>query len=56
MDIQKLHNELDSVLKELGYEKSINMKWGSIAIQIDFQAGKEVLTVSERRTRKQIKE
>jgi hypothetical protein len=52
MDIQKLHNELDSVLKGLGYEKTIEMKWGSVSIQIDFQAGEEVLTIIERKTKK----
>jgi hypothetical protein len=52
MEIQKLHNDLDQVLKGLGYEKSIEMKWGSITIQIDFQAGEEVLTIVERKTKK----
>ncbi|MFA5514632.1 MAG: hypothetical protein WDA17_06970 [Sphaerochaetaceae bacterium] len=52
MKIEEIHNELDNILKELGYEKTIDMKWGSIAIQIDFQAGKEVITITERRTRK----
>jgi hypothetical protein len=52
MEISKIHNELDSVLKSLGYDKTIDMKWGSISIQIDFQAGEEVLTVVERKTKK----
>ena len=54
METQKLHNELDSVLKSLGYDKTIDMKWGSITVQVDFQAGEEVLTIVERRTKKHI--
>jgi hypothetical protein len=52
MIIEKLHNELDSILKGMGYDKTIDMKWGSLSIQIDFQAGEEVLTIVERKTKK----
>jgi hypothetical protein len=52
MERPELHQKIDIALTEMGFKNSIDMQWGSIMIQVDFQAGKEVLTVKERTTKK----
>ena len=56
MTREKLFKELDALLSELGFADQIAQKWGSITFQINFQAGKEVLSVIERETRKPVAE
>jgi hypothetical protein len=53
MDRATLHKKIDDQLTEMGFQNSINIPWGSIMIQVDFQAGKEVLTIKERTTKKE---
>jgi hypothetical protein len=52
MERPELHQKIDLILNEMGFKNSIDMQWGSIMIQVDFQAGKEVLTIKERTTKK----
>lgn len=52
MERPELHQKLDELLDYYNWEKRPKIQWGSIMIQIDFQAGKEVLTVKERTTKK----
>jgi hypothetical protein len=51
---KELHDSLDDVLDDLGYEKNVDMEWGSILIQVQFEKGKIVLKIKERQTERPI--
>jgi len=52
MTREKLHKTIDQILDEMGFEKEVEVPYGSIKFEVKFEAGKEVLTVIERETKK----
>jgi hypothetical protein len=51
---KELHDSLDEALDELGYEKNVEMEWGSILIQVQFEKGNVVLKIKERQTERPV--
>lgn len=52
MTREELYEKIDALLTEMGFEKEVEIPYGSIRFEVKFEAGKEVLTVIERETKK----
>jgi len=54
MTRKELHDGLDDLLNEWGYDEEIPYHWGEISMRIIFQAGKITLKIRERETEKDV--
>ena len=57
MKREELHRAIDDWLDSCGFreKENIQMAYGAISIQINFEDGKEVITIRERETVKRLK-
>lgn len=51
---KNLHEALDKILDEMGFKEEFELKWGAIAFEVKFEAGRAILSVRERETRKNV--
>lgn len=55
MKRSELHTHIDEHLDSLGFKNDISLSWGSIVVQLNFENGREVITIRERETVKSVK-
>lgn len=46
------HKLLDDALAHAGFSDKTEVKWGSVVIEVKFEAGREVIRIKERETQK----
>lgn len=46
------HKLLDDALTHAGFSDTAEVKWGSVVIEVKFEAGQEVIRIKERETQK----
>lgn len=46
------HRLLDDALSHVGFTDTSEVTWGSVVIEVKFEAGKEVVRIKERETQK----
>lgn len=54
MERPVLHKHIDELLDKMGFKDNVSISWGSLAFEIKFEKGEEVLIVKERETRKRV--
>ena len=52
MTREDYHRLLDDALRHAGFSDTSEVKWGSVVIEVKFEAGKEVIRIKERETQK----
>lgn len=55
MTRKRWHYILDEALDAVGFQDNEDVKWGSVMLEVKFEAGREVITIKERETSKPIK-
>ena len=55
MKREDYHKALDELLDHVGFEDNTEVKWGSVSVEVKYEAGKEVIRITERETSKPIK-
>jgi hypothetical protein len=51
----ELHQRIDEHLDAMKFKDEVSLPWGSICVQLNFENGKEVITIRERETVKNLK-
>jgi hypothetical protein len=49
----EFHSRIDEQLNALGYKDKIEVPWGPLMIQVNYEGCKEILIVKERETKKE---
>lgn len=52
MTREKFHDMIDQQLDAMGFSDNVNIAWGSIVVQVNFEKGEEVLEIRERHLKK----